>query len=545
MADLPEIANHQWDVIIVGTGVGGSTLGYALAKAGKRVLFCEKGKSHLGSAAALRGDYAENHFIRPDVPRVIHRDTLAKAGRWSDEMEDTTFPRGRTFIPFIGSGPGGSSALYGMALERFFPSDFTPKRNFPDATETTLPEAWPISYETLAPYYKTAEELYRVRGSGDPLRGEPEPAHFLSPPPLTAGASELFDFFKTNGLHPYRLPAACEYVPGCQCCQGYLCPNNCKNDSSRICLEPALAQYGAQLLSECEVLRLEASRHKVTGVVCSLHGQQLTLRADTVVLAAGALESPAILLRSGSDAWPHGLANDSGMVGKNLMRHHIDLYLLKPRTHGKLDNRHKELAFNDFYQKDGKKLGSVQSFGRLPPASMLVESMEQDIRDSQTRWAATPFKLLKPFLKPVLNRLVTESTVLATIMEDLPYEANKIELAPGNTARLSMHYTVKPYDQVRIEAFRALMGNILKPYHPKPIKQAENNQRIAHACGTCRFGTDPKNSVLNAFNRAHGLSNLHVVDSSFFPSSGGTNPSLSIAANALRVAEHLMANLPA
>jgi choline dehydrogenase-like flavoprotein len=545
MADLPDIVNQQWDVIIVGTGVGGATLGYALAKAGKKVLFCEKGRSHLDSAAALRGDYAENHFVRPDVPRAIHRDTLARAGRWCDELEDATLPPARKFIPFIGSGTGGSSALYGMALERFFPSDFTPKRNYPDATETTLPEAWPISYETLAPYYKAAEVLYRVRGSGDPLRIEPEPAHFLQPPPLTAGASELFDFFKARGLHPYRLPAACEYVPGCHCCQGYLCPNKCKNDSGRICLEPALTQYGAQLLGDCEVMRLDASRNKITGALCTLRGQQFTIRAKTVILAAGALETPAILLRSRSDVWPNGLANESGMVGKNLMRHHIDLYLLKPRTRGKQDNRHKELAFNDFYHKDGKKMGSVQSFGRLPPASILVESMEQDIRDSQTSWVAAPFKLLKPFLKPVLNRMVTESMVLATILEDLPYETNKIELAPDKAARLSMRYAVNPYDQGRIDSFRALMGSILKPYRVKLIKQAENNQRIAHACGTCRFGHNPKQNVLDRNNRAHGLTNLYVVDSSFFPSSGGTNPSLSIAANALRVAEHLVSDYPA
>jgi choline dehydrogenase-like flavoprotein len=99
---------------------------------------------------------------------------------------------------------------------------------------------------------------------------------------------------------------------------------------------------------------------------------------------------------------------------------------------------------------------------------------------------------------------------------------------------------VRPHEKARIEAFRGLMKQALKPYSFSVVKQAANNQRIAHVCGTCRFGTDPADSVLDANNRAHGLANLYVVDASFFPSSGGTNPSLTIAANALRVAAHLI-----
>jgi choline dehydrogenase-like flavoprotein len=84
------------------------------------------------------------------------------------------------------------------------------------------------------------------------------------------------------------------------------------------------------------------------------------------------------------------------------------------------------------------------------------------------------------------------------------------------------------------------MKDLLRPYRVTLVKQAENNKQLAHACGTCRFGTDPRDSVLDKNNRAHGLSNLYVVDSSFFPSSSGTNPALTIAANALRVADHLI-----
>ncbi len=546
MADLSlsDVANQQWDVIIIGTGVGGATLGYALAKAGKRVLFLEKGKSHLGVTDALRGDYAESYFERPGVPQPKHRDILSRAGRYHGEVEDISLARPRRFVPFIGSGSGGSSALYGMALERFFPGDFSPRRNYPGAPDTTLPEAWPISYEALAPYYKAAEQLYRVRGGGDPLRGEPSPEHFLPPPPLTAGSQEIFDFFREGGLHPYRLPLACEHVAACECCQGYLCARNCKNDSSSICLEPAISRYGARMLDGCEVLKFEATRSEVTGVICTRHGEPIKLHARTVVLAAGALETPAILLRSASDLWPRGLANDSGMVGRNLMRHHIDLYLVTPRTPGPPDNRQKELAFNDWYHADGRKLGSVQSFGRLPPPSMLAESMEQDIRDGALPWTAPFFKAIKPLLKPVLGRLVGRSMVLATIMEDLPYLDNGVTISGPGGGRLCISYRPKEHDLERVSAFRALMSETLRPYRPMLIKQAENNQRIAHACGTCRFGVETNESVLDINNKAHGLANLYAVDSSFFPSSGGTNPSLTIAANALRVAHRLLGKAP-
>ncbi|MHB9101470.1 MAG: GMC oxidoreductase [Sulfuricella sp.] len=540
MPELSEIAKQHWDAIIVGTGMGGATLGYALARAGWRVLFCEKGKSHLGDAQSLRGRYAEDFFPRPKAPQPEHREILSRAGRYSDLIEDRSFSRSRAFIPFIGSGTGGSTALYGMALERFFPADFQPRRNFPDANETTLPEEWPISYADLAPYYEAAEKLYRVRGTGDPLRGKDSSDHFLLPPPLTPQGDELFQFFQQKGLHPYRLPMACEFVPECECCQGYLCAQNCKNDTSRICLAPAISDYGAELLDECEVLKLEATRTEVTGVLCSWHGTEITLSGKVVVLAAGALESPCILLRSASEHWPRGLAHDSGLVGKNLMRHHIDLYAITPRTRGLPDNRKKEFALNDFYQRDGEKLGSVQSFGRLPAAPILAESIEEDIRQGALPWLAPIFKLAKPMVKPFLNRLVTRSMMMASTLEDLPYADNLVAPQPGRKGgRLVINYRIRPRDRERIEAFRTLMKHALMPYRVRAIEQAENNQRIAHVCGSCRFGLTREDSVLDKWNRAHDLSNLYVVDGSFFPSSGGTNPGLTIGANALRVADHL------
>jgi choline dehydrogenase-like flavoprotein len=523
-------AGETWDAIVIGTGMGGGTHGHALARAGLRVLFLEKGKAHPG----LLGDYPEKSMARP-LPVSGERAVLADAGRCWEEIEDHSQKRVTRHVPFIGAGAGGSSALYGMVLERFFPDDFTPRRLYPDAADADLPESWPFSYAELVPYYEQAERLYRVRGQRDPLRREELP-RLPPPPPLPANQQRLHDHFVARGLHPYHLPLACELVPECQHCQSYRCPLGCKNDSARVCLEPALREHGAQILDECEVIGLRADGKRVTGVFCEHRGRRIELRAGTVTLAAGALYTPAILLRSRQDGWPEGLANRSGLVGRNLMRHYVDLYLVKTGVPG--SNRDKALGLNDFYQDAAGKLGTLQSFGALPPAAMLVESLQDDLRQSALPLLATLIAPAKPLIRMVLARL-TQRVILASLLEDLPYRDNRVLLSGRDVA---IHYRLSRHEQARIRRMRATMKRTLAGLSPILIKQAENNQRLAHVCGTCRAGMNPSDSVLDADCRAHDLENLYVVDASFFPSSAGTNPALTIAANALRVAEHILKN---
>jgi choline dehydrogenase-like flavoprotein len=427
-----------------------------------------------------------------------------------------------------------------MALERLFPADFSPRQHHDEATDCNLPERWAVGYDELTPYYAAAERLYRVRGTIDPLRHEKDFSH-LEPPPLSPVNQELWDHLAGKGLHPYRLPMACEFVPGCEGCQGYLCANNCKNNSTNICLEPAVNQYGAELLDECNVTKLEANGHEVTAVRGDYRGEKLVLRGRVIVLAAGALATPDLLLRSTSRHWPNGLANESGWVGRNLMRHHIDLYAVFPTHREKLSGNVKEIAFNDFYINGRQKLGSVQSFGYLPETDVIAADIEQDIRNGALPWAIFPFKLVRPVLKAQLARTRSKVIVLATILEDLPYSENMILPRLSDREPLSLKYRIRDYDRLRIELFRKEVRRVLKPYRVMLIKQAEKNKMLAHVAGTCRFGVDPTDSVVDANNRAHGLSNLYVADASFFPSSGGTNPALTIAANALRVADVLLA----
>ena len=320
-----EAERVPWDVIVVGTGMGGGMLGYALARAGRRVLFVEKGRSTLpGTPGTIRAAMPE--LAEPQAARSAdtYYDALARAGRTTDEIEDISGRFPKRFVPFIGAGTGGSSALYGMVCERFFAQDFTPRQNFRDPGQSTVPEAWPITYEQLAPWYTQAEKLLGVRGAPDPLR--PEATHVGLPPapPFSVDNQPLVNYLTGRGLHPYHLPMACDYTDGCVTCQGHLCPKSCKGDAARNGVLPALTEHGAHLIDECRVLRLEADDTHVQQVIAQHHDDMLALKAKVVVLAAGALATPLLLLNSRCGQWPRGLANGSDFVGRNLMRHLMD-----------------------------------------------------------------------------------------------------------------------------------------------------------------------------------------------------------------------------
>ena len=223
---------HLWDVIIVGTGAGGSTAGFNLARAGRSVLFVERGKLLHYDPAVVRGA----PFYWKDQPG-----TALNHGWWPrpvyhrEEEGGTALPT----KPPIGSGAGGSTAQFGAVMDRFRPQDFTPRRFFPDIADASLPEEWPISYEEMAPFYERAETLYRVRGTQDPLA--PTGNSLLEPPPASGRELAVFAALQVAGLNPYRIHSASERVPACAGCPGMLCPRSCRNDAARICLIPTRA----------------------------------------------------------------------------------------------------------------------------------------------------------------------------------------------------------------------------------------------------------------------------------------------------------------
>ena len=533
-----EAERVDWDVIIVGAGMGGGMLGHRLARAGRRVLFVEKGRSTLpGTPGTIRSAMPE--LAEPQASRSINTyyDTLARAGRSNDEITDISGRRPRRFVPYIGSGTGGSSAIYGMVCERFFVDDFTPRRYFADPGESTVPEAWPISYEQMAPWYTEAEKLLGVRGQPDPLRPEAANVALPAAPPFSVDNQPVVNYLSGRGLHPYHLPMACDYTDDCATCQAYLCARSCKYDGARSGVEPAVTEYDAHLLAECQVLRLESDRNRVQQVICQRRSDMLTLKAKVVVLAAGALATPVLLLNSRSGDWTRGLANGSDMVGRNLMRHVMDWIEIWPQRVSRITAENKEIGLNDFYFIDGQKYGTVQSAGSMASLAPI------DMMMNQPGWVSKALRLTGVAARPIYDRFISGGLVLAAIMEDLPYLDNRVlpsdRPSVDGRQRLRLQYRLHPGEVERREVFLRALKEVLQPFRTLTLRTGANNGTLGHVCGTVRFGTDPATSVLNPQNRAHEVENLYVVDASFFPSSTGINPSLTVAANALRVAEHI------
>ncbi len=533
--DAREAERVMWDIIVVGTGMGGGTAGYSLAGSGRKVLYVEKGRSTLpGVPGTIRSAMPE--LAEPLTTRSADRyfEALARGGRSTDEVEDISGRFAKRFVPFIGSGTGGSSALYGMVCERFFAQDFTPRQNFADPGDSTVPEAWPVTYDEMRPWYAQAEKLLAVRGQPDPLRPGAGNANLPAAPPFSRDNQPLVDYLTGRGLHPYHLPMACDYTDDCATCQTYLCSKSCKNDSARNCVQPAITERGAQLLAECRVIRLGADRTGVREVICEHPAGRLALKAKVVILAAGALATPILLLNSRSGDWPRGLANGSDMVGRNLMRHLLDPVMIWPQPDSSISAANKEIGLNDFYFYQGQKYGTVQSFGAIPPMEWLINRPGPQ---------AKALRVMRPAVRRVYQKFFTGGLILAAMMEDLPYRDNRVLLSdhPGSEGRQRMRiqYRLHANEIERHAAFLRLFKGTLEPFRTRALGSGKQNSNVGHVCGTCRFGTDPATSVLDAQNRAHEVDNLYVVDTSFFPSSAGLNPSLTVAANALRVAEHV------
>lgn len=531
---LNEARETQWDYIVIGTGIGGSTLGYKLAQQSKRVLFLEKGH-HLG---LIRGLFPEPELQSFELPTIADRERLKQFGRYSEDVIDETAATPKRFIPLLGQGVGGSTLLYGAALERFFPEDFEPERYFHSAKEASL-QNWPISYEDLAPYYEQAENLYQVYGSADPLRS----AH-QNPQLLQADFTNEGHILKAKlqklGLHPYRLPVGHkpDALTACRGCQAFICGCADKSDAGRIATLPAMQTGYASLLADCEALHFECDGDHVRTVVARQNSNIVKLKATTFILGAGVLNTTRILLRSKNQHHPCGLGNSSGLIGKNLCRHYMDLIMLHHAPRSASGRYEKEIALNDFYFQGDMKLGTIQSLGNPPGFETMLHEMHSEIGQGGRLRDRLFYSTLKRFGRRPVEWLFKKRICLAMIMEDVSYEDNRVYL--NAAGELALQYRIRDHEMNRLATFRGLALSSFRSLFPTLHKQGENNQRLAHASGTCRMGDDPQRSVVDRYNRLHDVSNLYVIDASFFPSSAGINPALTIAANALRVGDHLL-----
>ncbi|MCB1367293.1 MAG: GMC family oxidoreductase [Rhodobacteraceae bacterium] len=518
-----DITSRIWDVIVIGTGMGGGTVGRRLAEKSLSVLFVEKGAA--GKRAEAQGIDAA---IADPFARSLH-------GYWPMPVTAQLNGKPTEFFAPLGAGVGGSSVFYAAALERPEPHDLddSPERPHPTG-------GWPVSHAQFRPYFAEAERMFEVSGTPDPLSPD-APGPLKPPPPIPPGDAALLERLRGAGLNPYRGHLALRNLPGCANCLGRKCPRDCKMDGRSAGVEPALATGRAALLDHAEVRALRGSRNRISHVEVRRGGETLALKARAYVLAAGALASPLLLMASKSEHWPDGCANDSGLVGRNLMFHLTEMFALWPGRRDPGAGAAKGIALRDHYYRDGTRFGMVQAMGISASYGEILHFLNLQF-DRSPLAGIRPLRHLMRLPAGIAANLFGSAALFAGILEDLPYRTNRVLPGPGDPLALNFTYDFAPELLARRRRFRAAINRSLRGQARLFLNRAPE-PNFGHASGTLSFGNDPATSVLNPECRAHSIRNLHVADASFMPTSTGVNPSLLIAANALRVADHLAETL--
>ena len=521
---MADRSQHEWDVIVIGTGIGGGTVGRALADAGKSVLFLEKGPA---------GYRTEQNGLSE---AVFLPEARLTRGLWPEPLHARLNGRDAAFFAPLGAGVGGSSAFYAATLERPERHDLEPTAEAPHPTG-----GWPVGYDQMLPWYDRAARMYELCGTPDPLSRE-KPMPLRAPPDDSVGDARLMQSFRDAGLHPYRLHSAIRYVKGCLGCMGHKCPKPCKMDGRSAGVEPALATGNARLMDRVEVTRLLGSGDRITGVEVIRDGVTEVLSAPTVVLAGGALGSARLMLASANSAWPDGCGNSSGQVGRNLIFHLNEMFVIWPPRSVPDSGPSKAISLRDLYHVSGKRFGTVQAMGIDVSYGEIVYYLNAMLERSALR-RIRPLRQLTRLPAAIAARLLGKAKIFVGLLEDLPYPENRVVLDPADPGQLRVEYRFHKELLQRRRAFRKAIRNAFRG-HRRMFLGMQPELNFGHPCGTLRFGSDPGNSVLTPDCRSHDIANLYVTDASFMPTSMGVNPSLTIAANALRVAEIIARTTP-
>ncbi|HEY9661017.1 MAG TPA: GMC family oxidoreductase, partial [Allocoleopsis sp.] len=302
--------DSHYDVIIIGTGAGGGTLAHHLAPSGKRILILE------------RGTFLPREKENWSAREVYQQERYHTQEQWFDVNN-------KAFRPAMNYWVGGNTKVYGAALLRMRERDFEQVQH----KDGISPE-WFLKYDDFAPYYIQAEQLYDVHGQAgidptEPSRSLPYPYPAIS---HESRMQQLADAFTRAGLHPFHLPLGLKLNEvdktlgnciRCNTCDGFPCLTRGKADAEINCIQPIRQNSNITLLTEAKVNRLHTSSsgREVTQVEAEIHGDAQFFTGDIVVVACGAINSAALLLRSANDRHPNGLANASDQVGRNLMKH--------------------------------------------------------------------------------------------------------------------------------------------------------------------------------------------------------------------------------
>jgi choline dehydrogenase-like flavoprotein len=510
--------SERFDIVIIGSGAGGGTIAHALSGTSARILILE------------RGDFVPQEDENWSASAVWRDLRYRTRELWLDET-------GREFAPYTHYNVGGNTKFWGSVLYRLRREDFQATQHADGVSP-----AWPIDYETLAPYYDRAERLYKVRGAaGDDPTEPPRGPYPFPPVPHAPGMARLAARMRALGLHPSPLPLGV-LNPGdadgcrlCNTCNSFVCRIHAKSDADIIAVRPATARPNVTLWTNACARRLihDASGSKIEAVEVERNGGVERVLAGTVIVSCGAVNSAALLLRSASPRHPDGLANSSGLVGRRYMAH---LATMLEGVYWKKneDEFQKTLAINDFYLAGAHgpyPLGQIQSQGRTHAIMAKVTG---------DAWRIGGIAMHRIPLR-AYEEWVSRATDWLAMTEDLPDPESRVRI--DGAGRIVLQY--RPNNMKAHAELVATLRRILHRlgyWSPKMFAHSAGAKNTTHQCGTMVFGTDPRQSVLDPFCRTHDVANLFVVDASFFPSSAAVNPGLTIAAQALRVADHIIEN---
>lgn len=487
------------DILIIGSGIGGATLAAALAPSGRNILILERGERLVDSPEAR------------DPAAIFGRGHYRPAEMWLDA-------EGREFNPGNYYHPGGNSKFYGAVLMRYRAEDFAPLRHI----EGTTP-GWPFAYDELERYYSQAEALYNVRGALDHDPTEPpHSAPYPVPPvPDEPPIAMLREKLAAQGLHPGPLALGVDIdlwlKGGATTWDAFPNTRGGKMDAETCALSRALEHPNVTLLTGARVTRLIADATRIIGVEFTRNGVTDTVSAPLVCLCAGAVMSSALLLASADAANPTGLANSSDQVGRNFMNHNLTAVLgISPFRRNDCVYE-KTIQLNNWYLTggpNGEPLGNIQMLGRVTGAILAGES-------------GLPL--------PIANWIANHSVHLLAMSEDLPKPESRVMWRDGRV--------VLKWERSNWQAHTLLVKKIKQALRrggwPVALSKAFEKRTPSHQCGTARMGADPRTSVVDAQCRAHDLTNLYILDASALPTSAAVNPSLTIAALALRAGQHI------
>ncbi len=497
------------DVVVIGSGVGGSAVALKLASTGAKVLILERG---------VRLPREDRNW---DAEQVYAKACYKADEEWLDG-------NGHAFRPGQFYYVGGHTKVFGTTMFRFRREDFDALEH-----EGGLSPAWPFGYDEIAPYYAEAENRFGVHGTAgadptEPPRSGPYPyAAVPNDPEIEPIAAKL----KSCGLRPFPLPTSVQFHEGgkcqaCDTCDGFPCKVDGKGDAEICLLNPALAYPNVTLWTESRVERLitDETGRRVVAAEVTRAGETVRVEADLFVLSAGAINSAALLLRSADDRNPKGLANSSDVVGRHYMNHNCSAIMAFRPTRRFETRFQKTLTLNDFYFGDGAgyryPLGNIQLLGKIQ------EPMLRDALGYMPHWGR--------------DWLARHSVDWYAMSEDLPDPESRVTVTAEGRIRLTWRRTNFKAHQRLVAKWKSVLRDI---GFPLVVSKTFAKETPSHQCGTVRFGTDPANAALDPLCKAFDHENLYVVDAGFFPSSAAVNPALTIAAQALRVGDHLAGNV--